>query len=235
MKPLDTKAWGASLIGSTWHVFLHIVAGKFSVAPCDTIERDTQKLAPGLSWTSPHVPLPFADLTPCPLTATVVIRLLSPVSPGTSLWALPAHNAFRCYRWVGWYGKTNNYGDQKGESLEGVLGAECRGFSDQVGSFHFNGKALSFVSFDTKSISMFPRKGNEVNTGYIYITGNFADLGVLTLPTAACPSRTSSSRERERQTCMGVRGEVGLSQPCRRCVSSLRPGESLHIGHFMNS
>ena len=87
--------------------------------------------------------------------------------------------------------KTNNYGDQKGESLESVLGAEClHGFSDQVGSFHFTGimcqepewtwrrggggvgegaETLSFVSFDTEGISMFPREGNEVNIGCVYI------------------------------------------------------------------
>lgn len=69
----------------------------------------------------------------------------------------------------------------------------------------------------------------------VYRTGNFADLGVLTRPRAACPFRTGPSRGWERQTCMGMRGEMGLSEPCRSCVSSLRPRGSLHIGHFMNS
>lgn len=47
----------------------HIVAGGLSVSPCDTTERDTEKLAPGSSWPLPRVPRPLADSILHPLTA----------------------------------------------------------------------------------------------------------------------------------------------------------------------
>ena len=62
---------------------------------------------------------------------------------------------------------------------------------------------LNFVSFDTKCISMFLKEGSEVNTGYVCITGNFADLRVLTLSRTAHPSRTGPS------------GVEGVGRPAR--------------------
>lgn len=98
IKPLDTKAQVSFLVGNTFHVLSHIVAGRIKCICVTILGEDMWKLAPDFSWTSSHAPFSFANFNPHLIIAVSIINFLSPVinpfsEPSSLSVVLETHNA----------------------------------------------------------------------------------------------------------------------------------------------